>query len=261
MLTGLSTYISELKTKVDENIFSPLFVRLANLYYHDGQFEECISVCTTGLKVYNNYFTAKILLLKALLKLGYFGEADNILREVEEKFSNMEVIKNFRNEMDTVRKSNQQERIYYSNKINTPLDFHTYSGQLNGIMKTEEDSEKDIDIILLHYQENETSALINKIDFEKFLVDFENIKLSSSKHVKIKPEKDNFEDNKLPLPTSVHNSFSSKIKIITETLADILAKQGYFKEAFEAYNLLLKSDFSNKRRIQEKLYELERNFS
>ena len=56
------------------------------------------------------------------------------------------------------------------------------------------------------------------------------------------------------------DSFFSGIKIITESLADILAKQGFFKEAFEAYNILLSQENSNKRRIQEKLYDLERNF-
>lgn len=51
----------------------------------------------------------------------------------------------------------------------------------------------------------------------------------------------------------------SKIKIVTETLADIYAAQGNYTEAFEAYKILIRAGSVNKLRIEEKLNELERN--
>ena len=50
----------------------------------------------------------------------------------------------------------------------------------------------------------------------------------------------------------------SKVRIITETLADLYAEQGNYKEAMEAYNLLLRAGSTNYKRIEEKLLELER---
>ena len=51
----------------------------------------------------------------------------------------------------------------------------------------------------------------------------------------------------------------SRVKIVTETLADLYAAQGNFKEAFDAYNILLRAGTPGKKRIEEKLHELERN--
>ncbi len=112
MPTNLNAYIEGLKEKINKSIFSPAFIRLANLYYRNGQFEECINICNIGLKIYPEYFTIKLLLLKALIQLEYISEAEPILIELEERFQDNEVLKNLRTKLNDLKKYNKQEKIY-----------------------------------------------------------------------------------------------------------------------------------------------------
>lgn len=68
MQSNYDKYTLELKSKLDKNFLSPTFIRLANLLYANEHYEECIAVCKTGLEIYPNYLTAKLILLKAFLK-------------------------------------------------------------------------------------------------------------------------------------------------------------------------------------------------
>lgn len=255
MLKGLNSYIKEIKNKINDDYLSPLFIRLANLCYHDGQYEESINVCNIGLKIYPEYYTAKLLLLKSLIKMEYITEAEPVLSELEEKFPNLEVIKNFRKEINNIKKSNKQEKIYYSNKINTFLEFKNYSRKINGILPETELNSSLISQISELIGSNTTDNYFSEDKFETFKKQFSELQLESESSLKRTPERE-----KRHKTTGGPESFFSRIKIITETLADLLAKQGYFKEAFEAYNILLQTEGINKGRIQEKLYDLERNF-
>jgi tetratricopeptide (TPR) repeat protein len=256
-LSGLNSYIKDIKDKVNQELFSPLFIRLANLYYHDGQYDKCINICNIGLIIYPDYITTKILLLKSLLKLEYITEAENILRELEDKFPDMVIIRNYRAELNQLKKSNKQEKIYYPNKINVNLDFHNYSKKLNDLIEKDILTNVNLEDLIEKLASNNLSGIFEVGSFERFSGDFNMLRLEPVKQQKEKPEE--IENNRKNL-TGETQGFFSKIKIITETLADILAKQGFFKEAFEAYNLLLQSDTANKRRIQEKLFELERHY-
>ena len=256
-MSSLNSYIKDIKGKVNQGLFSPLFVRLANLYYHDGQYDKCINICNIGLIIYPDYTTTKILLLKSLLKLEYISEAENILRELEDKFPDNVTILNYRAELNHLKKSNKQEKIYYPNKINVNLDFHNYSKKLNDLIENDLQKNIGLEELIEKLSNNNLSGIFETGSYEKFVNDFDMLRLEPVKQQKDKPEDIEGNEKKLPGETQ---GFFSKIKIITETLADILAKQGFFKEAFEAYNLLLQSDTSNKRRIQEKLFELERHY-
>lgn len=255
MLKGLNSYIKEIKNKINDDYLSPLFIRLANLYYHDGQYEESINVCNIGLKIYPEYYTAKLLLLKSLIKMEYISEAEPVLLELEEKFPNLEVIKNFRKEVNGIKKSNKQEKIYYSNKINTYLEFKNYSRKINNILPGSDLSFDSINHLLGNSGDEPGKNYFSEENFDIFKNKFNALQLENEK-----PVKRSTTDEKLRKTSGGPESFFSRIKIITETLADLLAKQGYFKEAFEAYNILLQSQGVNKSRIQEKLYDLERNF-
>ena len=257
MLPGLNSYIQDIKTRINSDFLSPLFIRLANLFYHDGQYDECINICNIGLKIYPDYTTAKLMLFKAMLKLEYINEAENILLEIESKFPDLEIIKSFKNELSNMQKYNKQEKIYYSNKINSPIDYHSYSKQINSIIQNKSDK-LNLDYATgIFNDENAKSKLIDEDEFAKFTHEFESLKFDE---IVLSPVKTKIIPSENGKNISSVNSFFSKIKIITETLADILARQGFFKESFEAYNILLQQDNSNKRRIQEKLYDLERNF-
>lgn len=255
MLKGLNSYIKEIKNKINEDYLSPLFIRLANLYYHDGQYEESINVCNIGLKIYPEYYTAKLLLLKSLIKLEYISEAEPVLFELEEKFPNLDVIKNFRKEINSMKKANKQEKIYYSNKINSYLEYKNYTRKINSILPETEYNFHNVPKILHDMKNQSVDEYCSEDNFESFKKRFNDMQLESERLIKrtVSTEKKH-------KTTGGTESFFSQIKIITETLADLLAKQGYFKEAFEAYNILLNTQGINKARIQEKLYDLERNF-
>ena len=255
MLKGLNSYIKEIRNKINDDYLSPLFIRLANLYYHNGQYEESINVCNIGLKIYPEYYTAKILLLKSLIKMEYISEAEPVLSELEVKFPNLEVIKNFRKEVNGMKKSNKQEKIYYSNKINSYLEFKNYSRKINSILPESELNFNAINKLLDNSGDDPGENYYSEENFEIFKNKFNALQLENEK-----PVKRSTADEKMRKTSGSPDSFFSRIKIITETLADLLAKQGYFKEAFEAYNILLQSQGVNKGRIQEKLYDLERNF-
>jgi len=250
MLSGLKSYIKNLKNRINNDYLSPMFVRLANLYYHDGQYEESINVCNIGLQIYPDYYTAKLILLKSLLKLEYLTAAEPIIIELENKFPDIPAIHNLNNDISKLKKSFQQEKIYYSNKINNFIEFDDYAELFFSTLQIINESNLDDSSVfrISNYD-------FNMDEFDKFQTDFSNIKLKDS------------EKNKLPETllnniklTESDDSFFDKFKFITETLADLLASQKYFKEAFEAYNLLLQKEGINKRRIQEKLNSLERNF-
>ncbi len=256
MMINLNSYIESIKEKVNKNYFSPLFLKLANLYYHDGQYEECINICNIGLKIYPEFYTAKLILLKALLKLEYTSEAEPILTELEERFPENEVLKNLRNKINDLKKYNKQEKIYYSNKINTAPEYRQYSNKFMSL-SSEKERKKDIQEIIEAMITRNLDNIIDKDKFESFKKNFKEFNFNISKPIKPKAA---ISEGDIRKQTEGYSSFLSKIKIVTETLADLLSKQGFFKEAFEAYNILLQNENVNKKRIQDKLNEMERNF-
>jgi tetratricopeptide (TPR) repeat protein len=251
-MNSLEEYIVNLKAKLNESIFSPQFIRLANLYFINEQYDECISVCTIGLQIFPDYLTAKLLLLKALIKLEYINEAEKVFSEIKNKMPNKDILKQLERSISDMKGKPGQERIFYPNKINTTVEYQSYKNKLDEINK---DTIGNFDID--EYVSPDFSIPGEFVDtFENFCNDYGSFKfdLNESQLIKseVKPKKEN----------GTHanpSSFLSKINILTETIADIYTKQGYLKEAFDAYNNLIENNHPNSRRIQEKLYELERN--
>jgi len=251
-MNSLEEYIVNLKTKLNESIFSPQFIRLANLYFINEQYDECISVCTIGLQIFPDYLTAKLLLLKALIKLEYINEAEKVFTEIKNKIPNKDILKQIERSISDMKGKPGQERIFYPNKINTTIEYQSYKNKIDEINK-DTLSSFDID----EYVNPDFSIPEEFVDsFEVFCTDYGNFKfdLNESQLIKseVKPKKENGSQ-------ANPSSFLSKINILTETIADIYTKQGYLKEAFDAYNNLIENNHPNSRRIQEKLYELERN--
>ncbi len=85
MQNNFDKYTRKIKSKLDKNYLSPLFIRLANLLYANEQYEDCISVCKTGLEIYPQYLTAKLILLKAYLKAEYLNEAEILFQNIKTK--------------------------------------------------------------------------------------------------------------------------------------------------------------------------------
>ena len=254
-MNELEKIIQDYRNKLEQNIFSPEFIRLANLYYINGQYEECTNVCRVGLEIYPDFLTAKLILIKSLIKLQYLTEAENLFGEIIEVIPELKITQSIRKELDELKKSYVQEKIYYPGKMNVTDDYRNYIDQIdtlrNKIIHIESDdiTEASSDLLFSKYFSEE-----NYIDFEKALDSLSIAEATIRTNNGRKQKKIISEDN------DKNNSIISKIKAVTETLADILARQGHKENAYIMYNKLLESDTPNKSRIREKINELERKY-
>lgn len=251
MQNKLDKYTQEVKARLDKNYLSPMFIRLANLLYVNEHYEECISVCKTGLEIYPRYLTAKLILLKALLKAEYLNEAEILFKEIRSKIVDKSLLSKLKGNIQTLRTISKQEKIYYHKAVKSKTDFKTFE------KKFHEQENLFTDFTIDNLFDNEVKARLNSDkEYQDFVSRFESFhfdkQAAENRDVQAFPAKQVQYSNP-------DEELLKKIKIVTETLADIYSEQGNFKEAFDAYNILLRAGSSNSKRIEEKLHELERN--
>ncbi|MEP7146067.1 MAG: hypothetical protein ABI792_03555 [bacterium] len=251
MQNNFDKYTLKIKSKLDKNFLSPLFIRLANLLYANEQYEECISVCKTGLEIYPRYLTAKLILLKAYLKAEYLNEAEILFNEIKTKLPEKDMLNKLNGNIDNLKNISRQEKIYYYKFPKNKFDYKSFGKKFH----LNEDLFSEISIDNL-FDDDFKKKLSNEIGYRNFIDSFEEFHFepnpfSSGKNVSgLQKNQENASDPE---------DLLSKIKIITETLADIYAGQGNYKEAFDAYNILIRAGSPNSKRIEDKLNELERN--
>lgn len=244
---AINEYIESIRSEIEENFFSTNFIRLANFYFSDNKYEDCIKVCRTGLSIYPDYLTAKIMLIKALLKLEYLSEAESLYLEIENKIQNFDIAEVIKRKIDSLKNGIVQEVIYYP-ELNTPItDFRTHSSLFNKLF----DDESKISVS--DYLNPKKNLFLDKSSFEKFEKSLESINLGEKSF-----QKESAKSKEAAMQTKSSNTFSN-IKFVSETLADIYAQQGNFSEAFNMYNFLLRAGSPNKERIERKLSSIERN--
>lgn len=258
-MNSIESYIKKLKSKLNEDIFSPAFLRLANLYFINEQYEDCINVCTIGLQVFPEYTTAKLLLIKALLKLGYVSEAENKFAEVRHKITNLKIYEELRKLINELKNKTGQERIFYPENIHPSIEFEYYEDKIAELNETNVSIEFDEFRKLMESHALETTIEENK--YKSFSDNIHNFKFDTNIISNVSKPDSALDITKEQDITSIENLFLVNIKILTETIADIYYQQGFLREAFEAYNILLRKDNTNKARILEKLNELERSLS
>ena len=229
MISSLDEYIRNIKYKLNCNICSPMFVRLANLYYLNKQYEECINTCKTGLEIYPSYLTAKLLLLKAFIKLEYINEAENLLDEVKDKITNPEIFNKLRNSISELENVSRQERIHYAPKHKPMIEFSRYEQKIKGLINIEPTI--DLDSLLLKLDNNDVKELLDESSYKTFTENFKKFSLNIRKG---QTESSARKSDAIKSTDDNSASYLSKVKIVTETLADIFAKQENFKEAFYA---------------------------
>lgn len=254
-MNSLDNHINNLKEKLEEDFFSPSFLRLANIFYLNNKFDDCISICKIGLELMPDYITPRILMIKALLKLEYITEAETELQKIENKILKTDIYQIFTNKVATLKKTSSQERIYYPGNLYKSLDYKIFEKRIKRIVKdiSLPDSQNENDALSLDNLTSESSDTeFDMNSYDAFLDKLTSLKLEKDSEAKVESEAE----------TQANNDYEimSKMKIITETLADIYAKQGNFKEAFNSYTFLIRAGSPNKKRIEEKLIALERNF-
>ncbi|KAA0207949.1 MAG: hypothetical protein OZ913_08880 [Ignavibacteriaceae bacterium] len=246
MNMSLDNYINTLKSKLEENYFSTSFIRLANIYHITNRHDECIKICKIGLSIYPDYLTAKLILLKALIRLEYLGEAESLFREIENKIQQLEIADVLRAKIEAIKRESVQERIYYPESEFSAVKFLNYANEFTKLINP------DSKLNLSDYLDTRKGILFDKNSFENFEKEFNRISIGGkSEKSELSKKRNNDEDQ----PSELFGN----IKFISETLADIYAKQGNFKEAFNMYNFLIRAGSPNKERIERKLDDLERD--
>ena len=214
--------IQKLEDKIRSNPLTPEFVKLANYYLVNNNTKEAIDLLHAGIKFYPEYVTAKMLLGKAYLANRYFVDAKKIFEQVladnpelgiAQKYLDIsnDMVKNEvsrRHEEDIVPKLEFKAPVFNDYDFNYNL-FPSY--EIDELIKDKLNT-KEVD------ESNEYA------DFRKV---FESPHFFQKDNAKPKYEK-----------KRLKNKF--EVKIITETLADIFAKQGNYFDAMEAYTYLLK---------------------
>jgi len=249
--SNIDKYTLELKSKLNRNYMSPLFIRYANLLFGNEQYEECISVCMTGLQIYPNYLTAKLILLKAYMKAEYLNEAEILFSEVKSKITNNDLKQKLESNIRNLKSISTQEKIYYPIAARNKIDFKTF----NGSFQLQENLFSEF--TLKDFFSQEFAGKINEnSDYLNYQYQFENFHFLKTKK---EAESKFHRKSEIKNTSESESEIFNKIKIVTETLADIYASQKNYKEAFDAYNFLLRAGSGNTKRIEEKLQELERN--
>lgn len=255
-MRNLDNYIGFLKEKLEKNPFSPALTKLANLYFFNERYDNCVKICNMISELYPYYLSPVILKIRALIKLEYYNEAETELHNIENRIQNKELIELLKTSIEEFRSKQTQAKIFYNEMLSDLDKFEDFESYFSGLSYCDslpENKNPELTFIDNDFlQQVELSS-----GFKLFSDTVNNIKLELHQP-RIDSTTTDKSANPLAAPTADKDSIMGNVKIITETIADVMAKQGLTKEAFDAYTLLLRAGHRNKKSILDKLAELER---
>lgn len=231
--------ITKFEDKIRGNPLTPEFVKLANYYLINGNVNEAIDLLQAGLKFYPGYITARILLGKCYLANKYFIDGKKLFEQILAENPDMTIVKKYLDIASDLTKNEVSRR--HEEDLVPKLDFkapafNDYEFSYNLFPTYEiEDIVSDKDA----FETMEENPEYN--EFKKVI--------ESPHYFKQEAVKFSFEKKRLK------NKF--EVKIITETLADIFAKQGNYFDAIEAYTHLLKIRPDRREILESKISEVE----
>lgn len=232
--------IQKLEEKIRANPLSSEFVKLANYYLINGNTNEAISLLKSGLEFYPNYTTAKLLLGKSYLAGRYFMDAKKIFEQILADFPGMAIAQKYLDIANDMTKNEvsrrQEEDIIPKLEFRAP-EFNDYEFNYNLFPSYE----------IEEFTGNKVG--VEGLDESNEFKEFRKIFESPYFFKKENNAKPSFEKKRLK------NKF--EVKVITETLADIFAKQGNYFDAIEAYTYLLKIKPERKEALESKISEVE----
>ncbi|MEO8514314.1 MAG: tetratricopeptide repeat protein [Ignavibacteria bacterium] len=231
--------IQKLEDKIRSNPLTPEFVKLANYYLINGNINEAIELLQAGLKFYPNYVTAQLLMGKAYLSNRYFMDAKKLFEKLLSEHPEMAIAQKYLDIASELTKSEVSRR--HEDDIVPKLEFkapvyneYDFNFNLFPTYEIEELSTEKVDLQQIE-ESNEYS------DFSKIF--------ETPHFFRKEGKKPTYEKKRLK------NKF--EVKIITETLADIFAKQGNYFDAMEAYTYLLKIKPERTEVLESKISEVE----
>ena len=231
--------ITKFEARIRENPLSPEFVKLSNYYLINGSVNEAIELLKAGMKIYPEYVTAKLLLGKCYLANRYYFDAKKIFEQILDEYPGMSIAKKFlevsleltRNEVS--RKLEQD--IIPKLEFKAP-EFNDYEFNYNLFPSYELTDVAEGNVNTNSFESSNEFLEFKKILESPYFFKKDNVKPTLQKK-------------------RLRNKF--EVNIITETLADIFAKQGNYFDAIEAYTYLLKIKQDRKEAIENKINEVE----
>lgn len=255
-MLNLDNYIGFLKDKLEENPFSPILIKLANLYFFNERYDNCIKICNMISEFYPFYLSPKILKIRALIKLEYFNEAESELNEIDSKIQNKDLLELLHSSIEEFKSKQSQAKIFYKEMLSDLDKFEDFEDcfkELNFCKSLPEANNPELIFI-----DNEVlQSIENDKGFKEFTEEVKKISINLQQNKKTSKSDEDFAQKKISSQNGKDNLLNN-VKIITETIADVMARQGLNKEAFDAYTLLLRAGHKNKKRILEKIADLER---
>lgn len=231
--------IQKLEEKVRANPLTPEFVKLANYYLVNNNTNEAIELLQAGMKFYPEYVTAKMLLGKAFLSSRYLVDAKKIFEQVIAENPDLTIAQKYLDISNDMVKNEvsrrHEEDVVPKLEFKAPV-FNDYDFNYNLFPSYEID-----ELIKDKLNTPEVDESNEYADFTKI---FETPHFFKKDKAKPKYEK-----------KRLKNKF--EVKIITETLADIFAKQGNYFDAMEAYTYLLKIKPERTEALESKISEVE----
>ncbi len=231
--------IQKLEDKIRSNPLTPEFVKLANYYLINGSITEAIDLLHAGLKFYPNYTTAQLLLGKAYLSNRYFIDAKKLFEKLLAENPEMAIAQKYLDIASDLTRNEVSRRL--EEDIIPKLEFKA---------PVYNDYDFNYNLFPSYEIEELTAERIDLKDIEESndYADFRKI-FESPHFFKKDGGKPSYEKKRLK------NKF--EVKIITETLADIFAKQGNYFDAMEAYTYLLKIKPERTEVLESKISEVE----
>ncbi len=231
--------IAKYEEKVRTNPLSPEFAKLANYYLINGNVKESVDLLKVGLTFYPNYVTARLLLGKCYLANRYFFDAKKLFEQLLADNPEMEIAKKYLDIANDLTKNEVSRR--HDDDIIPKLEF-----------KAPVFNDYDFSYNLFPSYDIEdfisTKSPAENLEDSNEYKEFKDV-VASPYFFKRENAKPAYEKKRLK------NKF--EVKIITETLADIFAKQGNYFDAIEAYTHLLKIKPERKEQIESKITEVE----
>lgn len=232
--------IQKLEEKLRSNPLSSEFVKLANYYLINGNISEAINLLKAGLEFYPEYPTAKLLLGKSYLAGRYFVDAKKTFEQLAYENPDMTIAYKYLDISNDMIKTEVTRR--HDDDIVPKLEFKAPDFK---------DYEFNYNLFPSYDVDEFTGGKVNieGLEDSNEFTDFKNIFESPQYFKKEADFKPSLEKKRL------RNKF--EVKKITETLADIFAKQGNYFDAIEAYTYLLKIKPARKEILESKISEVE----
>ncbi len=231
--------IEKFEEKIRSNPLTPEFVKLANYYLINGNVNESISLLNAGLHFYPNYTTAKLILGKCYLANRYFFDAKKIFEQILADNPGLSIVNKYLEIANDLTKQEVSRK--HEDDIIPKLDF-----------KAPVFNDFDFNYNLFPSYEIEEIVKdrveVNEAEETPEYKEFKNV-FESPYFFRREITKPAIEKKRLK------NKF--EVRIITETLADIFAKQGNYFDAIEAYSYLLKIKPERQEILEGKISEVE----